>query len=121
MYMNSIGTEALEVEKDERRAGKRRTWEDAQAPGGVNDENASNNRCETRCNWQSKYDELFGDWIYKVAYTCERTGKVFYMAGCTVCKENGAVRGLGAFPTKKLKKSTFMDHELSQGHVKVGH
>ncbi len=111
----------LRSARDQKRAEKRREIEEAiPAEGFDNEEDSPEKRKESRCNWQPVYDKEFGDWIQKVPYTCPLTGIMYYMAGCVACQADGAVRGLGAHPTKKLKKSTFADHELTQAHEKVG-
>lgn len=110
--------------RDQKRAEKRKEIEEATSNDDDNEEDddkcSPKKKTEVRCNWQQTYNEKFGDWIEKIPYTCLKTGMLLHMAGCVACKENGAVRGLGAHPTKKLKSCTFSDHELTQAHEQVG-
>ena len=71
---------------------------------------------------------LLSLWTPHLAFICtvavlqipyEEDGRPRYMAGCTICEITNRSSGLGPKPTKRLKDSTFQDHDSSKVHIAV--
>ncbi len=106
-------------DRKERSAKKRSAPEVTSEPESESGRSTKKAKFENRSNWQDEYDELYGTWIKKVPYTCKKTGQQRYKAGCIICEEFGATKGLGPHPTKRLKNQTFLDHQVSNIHRQV--